>query len=201
MTQQQTHLREPCDDSWRDGAIGGRIAIANTRYTYRLGKRADRPFPSFGAGRCCGAGIRWGAAVEIAVRPDRCGAKMGGRANYVHLSQAGRNALDMHIALYLGRMLQSYPNARFHIISKDRGYEPLLSHINLCDRRASLWADLSKLPEPQKSSKNRAKQLRTRHKAMHRKETFWSQNQRPASIILKRSSQNSSTKTIRMLAL
>jgi len=179
--------------------FGGRIAIANTRYTYRLGnvqpdlspllEREDVVVLVFVGARQSKLPFALIDAVQ----------KMGGRANYVHLSQAGRNALDMHIALYLGRMLQSYPNARFHVISKDRGYEPLLSHINLCDRRASLWADLSKLPEPQKSSKTGTKHTDSPQSDAPQGDV-WS-NQRPASIIMKRSSQNSSTKTIRMLAL
>jgi hypothetical protein len=41
----------------------------------------------------------------------------------------GPNALDFHIAYYLGELAVSDPDAYFHIISKDTGFDPLVAHL------------------------------------------------------------------------
>ena len=54
---------------------------------------------------------------------------MGERAEYVRISGNGRNALDFHIAFYIGKLAERDPSAFFHIISKDTGYDPLVQHL------------------------------------------------------------------------
>lgn len=54
---------------------------------------------------------------------------LGARASYLRISGAGRNALDFHIAFYLGELLAKDPTAVFHIIAVDGGYDPLLQHL------------------------------------------------------------------------
>jgi len=53
----------------------------------------------------------------------------GNDAEYITLSTVGKNALDFHIAYYLGVLTTSEPEAKFHIISKDTGFDPLLQHL------------------------------------------------------------------------
>ena len=48
---------------------------------------------------------------------------------YITLSGAGPNALDFHIAYYLGELWCREPAAHFHIISKDKGFDPLIRHL------------------------------------------------------------------------
>jgi len=55
--------------------------------------------------------------------------KLGSRAEYIKLSGHGSNALDFHIAYYIGRLAAIEPSAYFHIISKDRGFDPLIQHL------------------------------------------------------------------------
>ena len=55
--------------------------------------------------------------------------KLGSRAEYIKLSGHGSNALDFHIAYYIGRLAAEEPSAYFHIISKDRGFDPLVQHL------------------------------------------------------------------------
>ena len=55
--------------------------------------------------------------------------KMGERADYIMLESSGSNALDFHIAYYLGILVTADPTASFHIISKDRGFDPLVEHL------------------------------------------------------------------------
>lgn len=54
---------------------------------------------------------------------------MGARAQYVELSSSGPNALDFYIAYYLGQLVLQEPLGFFHIISKDKGFDPLIEHL------------------------------------------------------------------------
>nr|WP_242466290.1 PIN domain-containing protein [Chromatium okenii] len=51
------------------------------------------------------------------------------RAEYIVLETVGNNALDFHIAYTLGTLAAAEPDAFFHIISKDTGFDPLLDHL------------------------------------------------------------------------
>ena len=55
--------------------------------------------------------------------------RMGPRAQYLHISGNGSNALDFHIAFYIGELASRDPGAFFHIISKDTGFDPLIAHL------------------------------------------------------------------------
>lgn len=69
---------------------------------------------------------------------------MGARAEYVRASGSGRNALDFHIAYYLGQLAAQHPDAAFHVISRDTGFDPLVAFMRSrgipVDRLASLEA-------------------------------------------------------------
>ncbi|SBT09188.1 conserved hypothetical protein [Candidatus Accumulibacter aalborgensis] len=54
---------------------------------------------------------------------------LGSNAEYVVLETAGNNALDFHIAYYIGVLSSEDPTAYFHIISKDSGFDPLIKHL------------------------------------------------------------------------
>jgi hypothetical protein len=53
----------------------------------------------------------------------------GPDAEYVQIEGHGRNALDFHIAYYIGRLAAEIPGASLHVISKDTGFDPLLKHL------------------------------------------------------------------------
>jgi hypothetical protein len=53
----------------------------------------------------------------------------GSRAEYVKIAGNGSNALDFHIAFYIGHLSALDPIAYFHIISKDTGFDPLIQHL------------------------------------------------------------------------
>jgi PIN domain len=55
--------------------------------------------------------------------------KLGERATYIKINASGSNALDFHIAYYIGRLAVNEPDAYFHIISKDKGFDPLVAHL------------------------------------------------------------------------
>ena len=53
----------------------------------------------------------------------------GPDARYIQCSAAGRNALDFHIAFYLGDLAPRHPGDQFHIVSADKGFDPLVRHM------------------------------------------------------------------------
>lgn len=55
--------------------------------------------------------------------------QLGSRAEYIKISGNGSNALDFHIAYYIGLLAATDPTAFFHIISKDTGFDPLVQHL------------------------------------------------------------------------
>lgn len=55
--------------------------------------------------------------------------RLGDRAQYILLEAPGPNALDFHLAYYMGVLSSSDPTAYFHIISKDTGFDPLIQHL------------------------------------------------------------------------
>lgn len=55
--------------------------------------------------------------------------ELGSRAEYIVLETSGSNALDFHIAYYLGVLAAADPDGFFHIISKDTGFDPLIRHL------------------------------------------------------------------------
>jgi len=55
--------------------------------------------------------------------------ELGRDATYIRMSGNGPNALDFHIAYYVGKLAVSDPTAYFHIISKDTGFDPLIKHL------------------------------------------------------------------------
>jgi PIN domain len=73
---------------------------------------------------------------------------LGENVKYVEISGNGRNALDFHIAYYLGKMGAEDPDGYFHIISKDTGYDPLITHLRKGKRKVLVQRskDLSEIP-------------------------------------------------------
>lgn len=53
----------------------------------------------------------------------------GQNAEYIRVQNVGKNALDFHIAFYVGTLCAAEPASQFLIISKDTGYDPLLCHL------------------------------------------------------------------------
>lgn len=54
---------------------------------------------------------------------------LGSAVEPIELQVAGKNALDFHIAFYLGQLSLQHPEARFWIISRDSGFDPLIRHL------------------------------------------------------------------------
>lgn len=85
--------------------------------------------------------------------------RMGDRAKYIKIAGSGKNALDFHIAYYIGRLATKDPEARFYIVSKDTGFDPLIQHLKtkkISVSRVKDIADLSSVKKvPPKSAPDR----------------------------------------------
>ena len=49
--------------------------------------------------------------------------------HFIRLETKGKNAVDFALAYYLGQAVLADPTGYFHIISKDKGYDPLIEHL------------------------------------------------------------------------
>ncbi|MFO1517986.1 MAG: PIN domain-containing protein [Lysobacterales bacterium] len=81
-------------------------------------------------------------AFDVAAQLQR----LGPSASYVKISGNGPNALDFHIAYYIGHLAAAEPDAYFHIISKDTGFDPLISHLKSKKIFACRSKDIGDMP-------------------------------------------------------
>jgi PIN domain len=80
--------------------------------------------------------------------------EFGAEAEYIEAGGSGKNALDFHIAYYIGKLSTETPDAFFHIISKDTDFDPLIKYLNnqklSCLRSAQITdIPLLKIENPQ----------------------------------------------------
>jgi len=95
---------------------------------------------------------------------------LGANGSYVRISSHGPSALDFHIAYYIGKLSVAHPDAYFHIISKDKGFDPLIEHLReekvFCCRSTSilevpLVKSTAKLPAKQRAADFYNKRIET----------------------------------------
>jgi hypothetical protein len=80
--------------------------------------------------------------------------KLGDRVELIEVGASGRNALDLTLAHYLGRAVQANPALKFHIVSGDKDFDPLIAHLRTTGcavSRHGSFAALPFLPRPKKS--------------------------------------------------
>jgi len=67
---------------------------------------------------------------------------LGTRLQWIKIAGQGPNALDFHIAFYLGRELADRPKTHCAVLSRDTGFDPLIRHLHAlghtCRRVATL---------------------------------------------------------------
>lgn len=79
---------------------------------------------------------------------------LGERAQYVQVSKQGNDALDMHIAFYIGQLAAELKDAYFHVIAKDRDYDPLIAHLKHRKIGAAKWPSLASIPVLRRAAAN-----------------------------------------------
>jgi len=72
--------------------------------------------------------------------------ELGDSAKYIKISGNGPNALDFHISFYIGELATLDPKGYFHIISKDTGFDPLITHLKARKIRVQREKDLAEIP-------------------------------------------------------
>lgn len=70
-----------------------------------------------------------GANQKLTVDFAKALQPLGSHAEYIQISGNGSNALDFHIAYYLGRLAAADPKACFYVVSNDSGFDPLIQHL------------------------------------------------------------------------
>jgi hypothetical protein len=76
---------------------------------------------------------------------------LGSNVEAVKILRSGSNAVDMHIAYYVGRLIEKEPNASIHIISGDTDFDPLVEYLKtkgVSCKRAKTVSELAKHAEP-----------------------------------------------------
>ena len=76
--------------------------------------------------------------------------KYGEMVQWVKIEGNGKNALDFHIAFYLGELVSKNKTANFFVLTGDKGFDPLIKHLNStgisCKRITELKESLPKKP-------------------------------------------------------
>lgn len=71
---------------------------------------------------------------------------LGDSAHYIKISSTGRNALDFHIAYYLGEFVSKDGEGHYHVISRDTGFDPLIKHLQQNKISVKRRKDLAEIP-------------------------------------------------------
>lgn len=71
---------------------------------------------------------------------------LGDAGQYIKITGTGKNALDFHIAFYVGELAAKDPSAYFHIISRDTGFDTLIKHIKARGIKIQRERDLAEIP-------------------------------------------------------
>jgi PIN domain len=69
------------------------------------------------------------AQVKIPFELVREAHLLGEAVEWIGVEGSGANALDFHIVFYLGQISLRSPNSKYVILSRDRGFDPLIQHL------------------------------------------------------------------------
>ena len=88
--------------------------------------------------------------TKVALDVARTLQPFGADGDYVPITGSGPNAVDFHIAFYIGHIAAREPGASFVIVSKDTGFDPLIRHLKgkgiACRRIADIPAPANTAP-------------------------------------------------------
>ena len=71
---------------------------------------------------------------------------LGDNGKYIKIGGNGPNALDFHVAYYIGQLAAQDQEGYFHVISKDQGFDPLIRHLRGLKIKAGRQKDLAEIP-------------------------------------------------------
>ena len=114
----------------------------------------------------------------------------GDRATEVRVARTGKNALDFHLAFYMGYIAAKHPGSRLVVLSNDKGYGPMLDHAKELGFVAS-QSGFGKLKPARAPRKVAAR--KTAAKKTASKKTAGSKAATPAPATRKRAAKKSAT--------
>jgi hypothetical protein len=76
----------------------------------------------------------------------------GNKLQWVTIDGNGPNALDFHIAYYLGVHCAENPRDEYFILSKDRGFDPLVNHVGKSNIRCRRISSVSEIESTARAS-------------------------------------------------
>lgn len=56
---------------------------------------------------------------------------LGDRAKFIRVAKQGKESLDLHLAYHMGQLSCQFDGAYFHVVSKDKGFDALVEHLNV----------------------------------------------------------------------
>lgn len=86
------------------------------------------------------------AQAKISIDVAEALQALGPSARYIRCSGGGSNALDFHIAFYIGELASNQQECFFHVVSKDTGFDPLMAHLRARGLRVSRSTSIETLP-------------------------------------------------------
>jgi len=104
------------------------------------------------------------AQNKIPVELVQATQQFGQRVEWIKIEGAGSNALDFHIAFYLGMFSKDIGDGSFLILSNDKGFDPLIKYMN--------------------NSKINCKKIQSLLELSKEKDVFISQNANPITKVI-----------------
>lgn len=77
---------------------------------------------------------------------------LGDKVKWVRMAGSGKNALDFHLAFYLGELFAKDPKGIYYFVSNDKGFDPLVAHVKMLGGTITRIGNLKKLPTPAKAA-------------------------------------------------
>lgn len=88
--------------------------------------------------------------VDIVINTQKLGLDL----QWLKINGQGKNALDFHIAFYLGFAMKEDVFSNYYILSKDGGYDPLITHLKSVHRKkARRITNIGQLTDKQTTTK------------------------------------------------
>ena len=82
---------------------------------------------------------------KIPIELARTTQPFGDKLHWLSITGSGPNALDFHIAYYLGIHTVANPKDDYYILSKDKGFDPLIKHVSANGTRCKRISSLSEI--------------------------------------------------------
>jgi hypothetical protein len=89
---------------------------------------------------------------------------MGASAKYIQCSVTQKNAADFLLSYHLGRLVEADPGAYFHIISKDTGFDSLVTHLRDAKHKVYRHVDICEIAVVAKQTNALQKQTNVQQK-------------------------------------